>query len=88
MDVPEGVRIEYPARLRRREHVGISRMLLVIFQHQLHRLLQVWQDTDGIMGLGLAHYQFSLGAGHLLCDGDGSVLHVQVRPIVELLDPG
>ena len=32
------------------------------------------------MGLGLAHHQFSLGAGHLLRDGDGSVLHVQIRP--------
>lgn len=36
--------------------------------------------SDGIVGLGLAHHQFSLGAGHLLRDGDGSVLHVQVRP--------
>ena len=32
------------------------------------------------MGLGLAHHQFSLGASHLLRDGDGSLLHVQVRP--------
>lgn len=32
------------------------------------------------MGRGLAHHQFSLGAGCLLRDGDGSVLYVQVRP--------
>lgn len=37
--VPEGVWIEHPSRLRRREHVGISRMLLVLLHQQLHRLL-------------------------------------------------
>ncbi len=39
MGMPEGVRIEHPARLGRREHVGISRVLLVLFHQQLHRLL-------------------------------------------------
>ena len=37
--VSEGVRIEHPARLGRREHVGISRVLLVLLHQQLHRLL-------------------------------------------------
>lgn len=37
--VPEGVWIEHPSRLRRREHVGISRMLLVLLHQQVHRLL-------------------------------------------------
>ena len=78
--MPEGVRIKHPARLGRREHVGIPRMLLVLLHQQIHRLLRDRQDTDGIVGLGLAHHQFSLGAGHLLRDGDGSILHVQVCP--------
>ena len=78
--VPEGVRIEHAPCLGRREHVGISRVLLVLLHQQLHRLLRDRQDTDGIVGLGLAHHQFSLGTGHLFRDGDGSILHVQVRP--------
>ena len=78
--VPEGVRIEHPSRFGRREHVGISRVLLVFLHQQVHCLLRDRQDADGIVGFGLAHYQFSLGAGHLLCDRDGSVLHVQVCP--------
>ena len=80
MGVPEGIRIEHSSRLGRREHVGISQVLLVLLHQQLHRLLRDWQDADGIMGLGLAHHQFSFGAGHLLRNGDGSVLHVQIRP--------
>lgn len=37
--MPEGVWIEHPSRLRRREHVGISWMLLVLLHQQVHRLL-------------------------------------------------
>ena len=37
--VPEGVRIEHSSRLGRREHVGISRVLLVLLHQQLHCLL-------------------------------------------------
>ena len=37
--VPEGIWIEHPTRLGRREHIGISRVLLVLFHQQLHRLL-------------------------------------------------
>lgn len=37
--VSERVRIEHATRLGRREHVGISRVLLVLLHQQLHRLL-------------------------------------------------
>ena len=80
MGVSERVRIEHSARLGRREHVRIPRMLLVLLHQQVHCLLRDRQDADGIVGFGLAYYQFSLSARHLLRDGDGSVLYVQVRP--------
>ena len=38
VSAPEGVRIE-PARLRRREHVRISWVLLVLLHQQVFRLL-------------------------------------------------
>lgn len=80
MGVPEGIRIEHSACLGRREHKRIPRMLLVLFHHQVHRLLGDWQDTDGVLGFWQAHHQLSLDAVYLLRDGDGSVLHVQVCP--------
>ena len=80
VSMPERVRIEHPSRFGRREHVGISRVLLVLIHQQVHCLLRDRQDADGIVGLGLTHHQFSLGAGHLLCDGDSLVLHIQIRP--------
>ena len=47
---------------------------------QLHRPLRDSQLADGVGRLGLADHQLTVDAVHLLADGDGHVLHVQVCP--------
>ena len=52
-----------------------------MFLHQqLHRPLRDGQLADGVGRLGLADHQFAVDTIHLLADGDGHILHIQVRP--------
>ncbi len=80
MGVAERIRVEHGARFRRGEHVGISRMFLVFLHQQVYRLLRDCQRSHGILRLGLAHYQLTFDAVHLLGHGDGPGLDIQVSP--------
>lgn len=52
-----------------------------MFLHQqLHGSLRDGQLTDGVGGFGLADHQLTVDAIHLLVDGDGHVLGVEVCP--------
>ena len=78
--VAEGVRVEHGAGLGRHEQVGTVWVLCALLYQQLHRPLRNGQLADGVRRLGLADYQFTVDAVYLLADGDGHILHVQVRP--------
>ena len=80
MGVPEGVRVEHGAGLGRHEQVGTVWMLCVLLHQQLHRPLRDSQLADGVGRFGLTDHQLTVDAVHLLADGDGHILHIQVRP--------
>lgn len=74
--VPEGVRVVHRPRLGRGEHIRVVRVLLVLQDQQIHRLLRDGDGADGIAGLGLAYLELPIDAVHLLGHGDGHVFHV------------
>ena len=78
--VAERVRVKHGAGFGRYKQVRAVGMLAVLFHQQLHRPLWDGQLADGVGRLGLADYQLAVDAVYLLADGDGHVLHVQVRP--------
>ena len=80
MGVAEGVRVEHGAGLGRHKQVGTVWVLCVFLYQQLHRPLRNGQLADGVGRFGLADYQFTVDAVHLLADRDGHVLHIQVCP--------
>ena len=55
-------------------------VLCVLLYQQLHRPLRDSQLANGVRRLGLADHQLTVETVHLLADGDGHILHVQVRP--------
>ena len=55
-------------------------VLCVLLYQQFYGSLRDSQLANGVGRLGLADHQFTVDAVHLLADGDGHVLHVQVRP--------
>ena len=55
-------------------------MLATLFYQQLHGFLRDRQLSDGVLRFRLTDHQLTVDAVYLLTDGDGHVLHVQVRP--------
>ena len=80
MGMAKGIRIEHGAGLGRGEHERISWVFLVFRHQQVYRLLRDCQRSHGILCLGLAHHQLTVDAVHLLGDGDGLCLDIQVSP--------
>lgn len=78
--MPEGVRVIHRPRLGRGEHIRVVRVLFVLQDQQIHRLLGDGDRADGVAGLGLAHLELTADAVYLLRHGDGHVLCVQVSP--------
>lgn len=80
VDMPEGIRIVHRAGFRRREHIQIAWVFLMLFGQQVHRLPRDCQRPDGVLCLRLANHQLAVDAVDLLGDRDCSGLYIQVRP--------
>ena len=78
--VPEGIRVVHRPRFGRGEHIRVVRVLLMLQDKQIHRLLRDGNGADGVAGLGLAHVELAVDPVHLFGHGDGHVFHVQVSP--------
>lgn len=64
------------------EEPGVIRVLGVLLDEQLHRLLGDSDLPDGVLRLGTGDHKITRFIFHsLFADGDGPLLHVQVRPL-------
>lgn len=76
----EGVWIVHCPGFRQREHIRISRVLFVLFDQKVHRLLRDRQRPDGVWCLRRTDYQFPFDTVNLFCNRDRSGFGIQVRP--------
>lgn len=63
--MPEGVWVVHRPRLGRGKHIRVVRVLFVLQDEQVHRLLRDGGRADGVAGLGLTHLQLTVDAVHL-----------------------
>lgn len=67
------------------EEPGVAWVLGVFSHQQVHHFLGNGDLSDGILGFGAGHDEIVVCVLRgLLADRDGSLLHVQVRPLQSL----
>lgn len=79
--VPEGVRVVHRTRLGRGKHIGVGRVLLMLLDQQIHRLLGDGHPAYRGFSLGPGEGQLAAGILDVLfAHRDCPVLDVQVIP--------
>lgn len=76
----ESVWVVHSPGLGRWKQIRIARVLFVLGDQQIHRLLREGQCANGISRFRQADHQLSVDAVYLFCDGKRSIFNVQVRP--------
>ena len=78
---PEGVRVIHGSGFGRWEQIRIARVLFVLGDQQVNRLLWEGQRSHGVACFRWTDHQFPVDSVYLFRDGDCPVFNVQVRPL-------